>query len=304
MSLLQWKFLHPRFWPSWLGLSFLRLSIYLPFKMQLWLGARLGSLLRLFLKRRFHIARRNLEICFPELTQQQRDNLLAENQKNLGILVLETALSWWASDKTLLKRVRFEGLEHLEQAHAKGKGVIILTGHFTSMELCGRLLSLKIPGYVFFRPMKNELFNAVMFAARQRCSEGIILQNNSRLMFKLLRKGKSVWFAPDQDYGRDRSIFVNFFGHIAATVPSTARLAKMTGAAIVPYAPKREQDGSYTLRCYPAIENFPSDDEANDTQRINDILEQEIRKVPEQYFWVHRRFKTQPEGKKSQLYKD
>jgi len=165
------------------------------------------------------------------------------------------------------------------------------------MEVCGRLLGLKRPGYVFFRPMKNELFNTVMLAARQRYSEGIISQDNPRLMFKLLRKGQAVWFAPDQDYGPDRSIMLTFFDIPAATVPATGRLAKLSGAAVIPYVPSRDENGHYTLRCYPALEDFPSGDDLIDTQYINDVLEAKIKQQPEQYFWAHRRFKTQPEGK-------
>jgi len=302
MNILQWKFLHPRFWPSWLGLLLMRITVFLPVKIQLLLGNVLGALMGTFMRRRVNIAERNLALCFPELSKEQRAVLLKKNMEAMGMLLIETALSWWSSDKKLLKRVRYVGLEHLEQALNRGKGVIVVTGHYTSMEIGGRLLGLKNPGYVFFRPMKNLLLNEVMMAARKRNSEGVILRDDPRAMLRLLRQGKAVWYAPDQDFGQKLSIFATFFGVQAATIPSTGKMAKMSGAAIVPFVPKRELDGSYTLTCSPALTDYPQGDDIKDAQRINDVIEAEVRKMPEQYFWIHRRFKTQPEGKKGQLY--
>ena len=304
MTPFQKPFLHPRYWPSWLGLSLMRLSVYLPLRLQMLSGRLIAWVITPLTAPRRRVAQRNLALCFPELTEQQREDLLDENMRTMGMLLLETALSWWASDRSLAKRVRYEGLEHLEAGLAKGKGVILLTGHFTSMELGGRLIMLKKPCYVMFRELKNPLFNAVMVQARTYHSEGIVLQEDPRAMVRALRKNKIVWYAPDQDYGRKLSIFAKFFGNTAATVPATARIAKMSGAAVVPFVPRREQDGTYTLTLSPALENFPTGDDVADAQSINDLIEKEVRQSPEQYYWVHRRFKTQPEGKKGSLYKN
>ena len=304
MTPFQKPFLHPRYWPSWLGLGLMRLSVYLPVRLQMLSGRLIAWVITPLTAPRRRVAQRNLALCFPELTEQQREDLLDENMRTMGMLLLETALSWWASDRSLAKRVRYEGLEHLEAGLAKGKGVILLTGHFTSMELGGRLIMLKKPCYVMFRELKNPLFNAVMVQARTYHSEGIVLQEDPRAMVRALRKNKIVWYAPDQDYGRKLSIFAKFFGNTAATVPATARIAKMSGAAVVPFVPRREQDGTYTLTLSPALENFPTGDDVADAQRINDLIEKEVRQSPEQYYWVHRRFKTQPEGKKGSLYKN
>ncbi len=303
MNLFQWQFLHPRFWLSWIGLALMRASVMLPVRMQLVAGRCLAVLMHPFLNARKKIAKRNLELCFPEWTQQQRDELLKKNFRIMGMMMIETALSWWSSDKHLINRVNYSGLEHLEQAKAEGKGVILLTGHFTSMELGGRLMMLKTPCYVMFRQLKNPLFNAVMMKARVHHSEGIILKNDPRAMVRALRKNKVVWYAPDHDFGRKMSVFAKFFGVQAATVPATARIVKMSGATVLPFVPRRENDGSYTLTIGAPLQNFPSGDEMQDAQRINDIVEAEIRKSPEQYFWVHRRFKTQPDSEKGQLYK-
>lgn len=303
MKIFQRQFLHPRFWPSWLGLLFMRLSIYLPVKVQLLVGKGLSWIMMPLMKSRKKIARRNLELCFPELSEEQRTALLDENFRTMGMMLIETALSWWASDASLQKRVQYQGLEHLEAALAKGKGVILLTGHFTSMELGGRLIMLKKPCYVMFRELNNQLFNAVMMQARTYHSEGIVLRNDPRPMVRALKKNKVVWYAPDQDFGRKMSVFAKFFGVPAATVPATARLVKMSGAAVIPFVPRREEDGSYTLSLSAPLTNFPTGDDIADAQVINDLLEKEIRQSPEQYLWIHRRFKTQREGKKASWYK-
>lgn len=303
MKKFQWQFLHPRFWLSWLGLLLMRISVFLSPTMQLWLGKVMAALMRPAMKERRRIAARNLELCFPELNSEQRQQLLDKNQKIMGMMMIETALSWWASAASLERRVHYEGLEHLEQALAKGKGVILLSGHFTSMELGGRLIMLKQPCYVMFRKLKNPLFNEIMMAARTHYSEGIVLREDPRAMVRALRKNKVVWYAPDQDFTNKFSVFAKFFGVPASTLTATSRLVKMSGAAVVPFVPRRNEDGSYTLSLSAALDNFPIGDDLVDAQRINDLIEREIRKAPEQYLWVHRRFKTQADGKKATLYK-
>ena len=302
MNIFQKQFLHPRYWPSWLGLLLMRLSVYLPAKLQYRLGLLLGQMMQPFMRSRAKVVRRNLELCFPEMSQEERETLVKSILNNTGMMLIETAVSWWASDKQLFPRVTYDGLEHLEAAKQKGKGVILLTGHFTSMEIGGRLIMLQTPAYVMFRHLKNPLFNAVMMRSRIYHSEGIVMRDDVRAMLRALRKNKVVWYAPDQDFGPRNSIFAKFFGVTAATVPATARMVKMTGAQVVPFVPKRNEDGSYHIQIFPAWQDYPSDDDVADAQRINDWLESQIRLMPEQYFWLHRRFKTQPDGK-GRLYK-
>lgn len=302
MNIFQKQFLHPRYWLSWLGLLLMRLSVYLPAKLQYRVGMLLGHILQPFMRSRAKVVRRNLELCFPEMSQEQREVLVKTVLKNTGMMMIETAVSWWASDKQLHRRVTYEGLEHLEAAKQKGKGVILLTGHFTSMEIGGRLIMLQTPAYVMFRHLKNPLFNAVMMRSRIYHSEGIVMRDDVRAMLRALRKNKVVWYAPDQDFGPRNSIFAKFFGVTAATIPATARMVKMTKAEVVPFVPKRNSDGSYHIQIFPAWEAYPSGDDIADAQRINDWLESQIRLMPEQYFWLHRRFKTQPDGK-GRLYK-
>jgi len=296
MTDLSWQYLHPRYWPSLVGLLLMWLSIFLPVSIQNGLGSLLTFITKPLLRKKQFIAQRNLEMCFPEMPAEQRAILLEKNQKATGMMLIETALSWWASDKQLQKRVTYEGLENLEAALAKNKGVILLTGHFTSMEMGGRLIMMKNPCYVMFRHMNNKLFNAVMMRARTHHSEGIVLREDPRSMVRALRKNKVVWYAPDQDFGLKASIFAKFFGITAATIPATGRLVKMSGAIVLPFVPRRDEKGHYTLTIGKPFENYPSGDDLIDTQRVNDWLEQEIRKSPEQYLWIHRRFKTQPDG--------
>ena len=303
MNIFQWQFLMPKFWLNWLGLLLMRLSIYMPVKAQLLLGRILAWIILPMMSSRKKIAERNIELCFPELSLQQRQHLVKENFQTMGMMLIETALSWWASDAHLQKRVHYENLEYIDAALEKGKGVILLTGHFTSMELGGRLIMLKRPCYVMFKKLKNKFFNTVMMNARILHSEGIVLRDDPRAMVRALRKNKIVWYAPDQDFGRKASVFTTFFGVTAATIPATGRIVKMSGATVLPFVPRREKDGSYTISIGEALTNFPVEDDTVDAQRINDILEQEIRKSPAQYLWIHRRFKTQPESRKASLYK-
>lgn len=302
MKLLQAQFFHPRFWSSWIGLLLMRLSIYCPVQMQLWMAKMMAMLIRPAIKKRRRIAKRNLELCFPELNYDQRLQLLEKNNQTMGMMMIETALSWWASDSRLQKMVSYQGLEHLEEALAKGKGVILLTGHFTSMEIGGRLIMLKKPCHVMFRQLKNPLFNEFMMQAREHHCEGIVMQKDPRAMVRALCKNKIVWYAPDQDMGKRQSVFAKFFGVQASTIIATARIVKMSGATVIPFSPRRDENGHYTLSLGAPLTNFPSGDDLADAQLINDIIEQEIRQSPEQYLWVHRRFKTQPEGK-GMLYK-
>lgn len=281
----------------------MRLSIYLPVKIRLWLSRGLAVLMKPLMKARIAISKRNIELCFPEMTEQWRADLLDANQQSMAMLLLETALAWWASDVRLEKQVTYKGVEHLDAALAKGKGVILLTGHFTSMELGIRLMMMKTPCYVMYRQLNNPIFNRVMTKARSLHSEQTIVRDDPRVMVRALRKNKVVIYAPDQDMGAKRSIYAKFFGIQAATVPSTARIVKMSGATVIPVIAKREQDSRYTLTLGTALTDFPTGDDVVDAQQINDIIEQEIRRMPEQYLWNHRRFKTQPEGK-GLLYKN
>ncbi len=292
--------LHPKYWLTWLGLGLGWLIAQLPFSIQIVLGRFLGMLMRRMMSRRVKIARRNLELCFPDKPGDERQQLLDEHFESTGIAVVETVMSWWSADKKLKDKVTIEGLEHLQNALSQKRGVILLSGHFTTLEIGGRLLSFYSPFHVLYRQHKNPVFEYVMHRARSKHYEKAIERANMRGMMRSLKQKMAVWYAPDQNYGIEQSVFVTFFNIPAATITATSRLAAMNNSPVVPFFQERlEGSKGYRLRIYPALDNFPSGDFKADTQRINHIIEQQILKMPSQYLWTHRRFKSRPEGEAS-----
>ena len=292
------SFLAPRYWPLWLGFGVTKLMAALPFRWQLSLGRHIGGWFGRIARRRRQIAATNLTLCFPELSATQRQALLDAHFAALGIGLFETATAWWASDERLCDLVRITGTEHLEQAMARGRGVILLTGHFTTLELGARFMTGLQPFHAMYRPHKNPLYEAIQRRQREARSRMPPLPHEDlRGLLRAFRKGNAVWYAPDQNHGLRNSVFVPFFGIPACTLTATSRLATLSGAAVVPYFPRRLPDAAgYELVILPALEQFPSGDPVADATRINALLEQHIRQAPEQYLWVHRRFKTRPPG--------
>ncbi len=288
--------LAPRHWPVWLGFALLRALIVLPHGARLACGRGLGRMLFVLGRARREIATLNLALCFPDLTDDARATLLMRHFESLGIALIETALCWWGRETQLAGLARIEGLEHLRAAQARGRGVLLLTAHFTPFELAGRLLAREAPFHVVYRPHKNPLIEWVMRRARERLFERAIERRDTRGLMKSLKQGHAVWYAPDQNEDRAHSVFAPFFGVPASTLTTTARIAAASGAAVVPFLPRRLADGRYRLQLLPALDDFPSGNAETDAQRINTLFEDAIRTAPEQYLWVHRRFKTRPPG--------
>lgn len=291
--------LHPRYWPMWLGLGVLWLIIQLPYRVLLPLGRAVGWLMYLFMRERREIARINLELCFPDWSAERRKKVLRENFASNGIALFEMAMAWWWPKRRLARLARIEGLEHLQQAAAQGQGVVLMSAHFTTLEIGAALLGQKATIDGMYREHKNAAFDYVQRRGRERHNADAVAveREDVRSMLKSLRKGRAIWYAPDQDYGRKASVFVPLFGVTAATVTATATFARLGKALVVPFTQTRLADGSgYLLRVHPPLEDFPSGDDETDARRINQWVEQEILQQPEQYMWVHRRFKTRPEG--------
>lgn len=289
--------LHPRYWPTWLALGLLRLASLLPLRAQMALGRWLGRCMLRLAGRRRAIAETNLRLCFPELGQAERDDLLRRHFESLGMGFAETALSWWGSARRLRRLVRVEGMEHLEAALAGGRGVLIVAGHFTTLEIGARLLALAVPLHPMYRPHNNPLFEQIQGRARSRQSAGAIRRGDIRATVRTLKRNRAVWYAPDQDFGRRQSVFVPFMGQPAATLTATSRLAKMSGAAVVPMTQERLPGGAgYRVILEPPLEGFPSGDDETDGRRLNAVFERWVRRRPADYLWVHRRFKTRPGG--------
>lgn len=296
------SFLHPRFWPLWLGLGLLWVVVQLPYRLLLVLGICLGELMYRFARSRRHIARRNLQLCFPELNEKERERLLRKNFASTGIAFFEMAMSWWWPTARLQRLARIEGLEHLQQAQAEGQGVILMALHFTTLEIGAALLSQRHTIDGMYREHKNPVFDFVQRRGRERhnLDATAIEREDVRSMLKVLRAGRAIWYAPDQDYGRKQSLFVPWFGIDAATVTATTKFARLGRARVVPYTQERLPGGAgYKLVIHPPLEDFPGESEEADCRRINDWVEDAVRQRPEQYLWAHRRFKTRPEGEPS-----
>ncbi len=290
-------YLAPRYWLTWLALSLLWCVAHSPYRVQMALGKWIGRLFYRVAGHRRRVAEVNVSLCFPELTPDQRARFVKAHFVSVGQGLIETAMSWWSTGKRLAPLLHIEGLEHLQGALATGHGAILLSAHFTSFELGGRLLARRVPFHVMYRRHENPLFEAIMKRSREARFEKAIPREDIRAMLRSLKENKPVWFAPDQNYSAEHSAFVSFFNIPASTITSTSRLAKISGAPVVPFFTHRlPENAGYLLRLLPMLENFPSDDVQQDTQRLSTLLEAEIRRSPEQYLWVHRRFKTRPPG--------
>jgi KDO2-lipid IV(A) lauroyltransferase len=291
-------FLAPRYWPVGLGLGLMKLMAALPFRWQLATGDWIGRLLGKVARRRRQIAAINLELCFPELSPTERAALLDAHFAALGIGLFEIAMAWWMPDEKLRNLAQVAGTEHFEQALARGKGVILLTGHFTTLDLGARFMTQQQPFHAMYRPHKNPLYESAQRRQREwRCQLPPLRHEDLRGLLRAFKRGRAVWYAPDQNHGLRNSVFVPFFGIPTCTITATSRLAELSGAAVVPYFPRRLPGAAgYEITILPALENFPSGDVLADATRINALLEQYIRRAPEQYLWVHRRFKTRPPG--------
>jgi KDO2-lipid IV(A) lauroyltransferase len=282
---------------AWLAAGLLWGVTRLPFVWQLAIGRMLGRVSLALAKDRRGIALTNLALCFPELTEGERRRLLEAHFASLGIGLVETALSWWGSDRRLRKLATLTGLEHLQAALRQGRGAILLSAHFTTLEIGGRLLSLHAPFHVLYRSHKNPVIETLQRGARRRRFEKAISRDDLRGMLASLKQNRPVWYAPDQDFGSENSVFVPFFGIPAATLTATSRLARVSGAPVVPFFQRRLPGArGYELTLLAALEGFPGEDVEQDTRRITNLIEARIRLQPEQYLWVHRRFKTRPAG--------
>ena len=284
-------FLSPRYWLTWLGLGILRSVAVLPYAAQLHLGAGFGQLIRRLPLAYVRIARRNIELCLPLLPPSARTDLVNLHCQSLGIGLCETANTWWGSDRKVRNLAVIEGLKHLDAALARGRGAILIGGHFTTIEIATRILGTVVPLNVVYRPTKNALLSRTMLNSFSRHGKPIAY-DDIRAMIRALRNNEAVWYAPDQSYRNKGAAMVNFFGIPAATTTATSRLATISGAAVLTYFPERlPGTAGYRVVIGPALNNFPGANAQGDAQRFNTLLEACIRTIPDQYLWVHRRFK-------------
>jgi KDO2-lipid IV(A) lauroyltransferase len=292
----------PAQWPAWLGIGLAWLVARLPWALQRVLGRLIGTLLFAAMRERRNVARRNIALCFPELDAGARDALARASFGELGIGLFEFARAWWGSVAPMRRGLRVEGLEHLAAARADGRGVIVVSGHFTTLEISARLMCDHAPLAGMYRPHNQGAMEWAVKRGRLRYATAMFTREELRPALKHLKQGGLLWFAPDQDTRRGESVFVPFFGHPAYSLTSTHQLARLSGAAVIAFSHVRREDGGYTLTLSPALEDFPSSDATADTARVIAAIESMVREAPTQYLWIHRRFKRQPDGR-GELYR-
>ena len=292
-----YKYWAPQYWPTWIGLGCLRLICLLPHRAALAIGRIFGRLAHLIGGERRAIVRRNIELCFPELSTEECNALTYQHFLALGMSIIELGQGRWASDRTIQKLCDLENIEYLLEPLAAGKGVILLSAHFTTLEISGRAVRLAGATYdAVYRRNRSEFITEILRSGRERSAASTIEKRDIKTMVRRLRAGAAVWYAPDQSYKRKGAEVVPFFGVPTMHTTATSTLARLGKAVVVPFFPRRMPDGRYLLKCLPALEDFPSDDPVEDVMRYVHILEEQIRECPEQYFWIHRKFKDLPEG--------
>ncbi|MDI9246703.1 LpxL/LpxP family Kdo(2)-lipid IV(A) lauroyl/palmitoleoyl acyltransferase [Marinobacter sp. CHS3-4] len=298
------RYVHPRWWPTWLLISVMWLVAQLPLKAQYSIGRTIGGLSWRFMKSRRHITEVNIRLCFPELTEQQQANLVKDSFCANGIGLMELGVAWFRNPRDFLDITQVHGLQNLNDALAKGKGVLLLGGHYSTLDLGGSLVTEFIDADVMQRDHNNPLINAVMTRARERRYGKVLDSKNLRGLLKQLKHNRTVWYATDQDYGHKDIVFAPFFGIPAGSITATSRIAGRSGCQIVPFSHFRRENGpGYDIYFYPAIADYPTGDDLEDATLINKAVETEIRKHPEQYLWMHRRFKTRPSKQDPDLYR-
>lgn len=287
---------HPYWWPTWFGVGIYWLIGQLPWNFLLAIGRTIGRLFWLLGGSRKETALRNIQMCFPDLSKDQQEDLAKKAILSTGEALTEMAGTFSNKRIDLGKRLEILGRENLEQPLSEGKGVLLLGMHFNTIDVGSRLLGKVRPFSVVYRPNTNPVFDQVIKESRSEV-EHYIDRDDLRGLVRHLKSGKAVWYAPDQDYGIKHAVFAPFFGVPAATITATSRIARMSGATVVPIAHYRLPGGRYRIEIGEALTDFPTKDDLADATKVNATIEHYVKKMPEQYLWVHRRFKHQPDGR-------
>jgi KDO2-lipid IV(A) lauroyltransferase len=287
-------------WPKWILVGCLWIVARLPIGAVFMVGRMIGFLGYHLAKSRRHITEVNIAKCFPELSAQQQQALVRENFVHTGIGAVEIALPWLNPSRDLADRFKIEGVEHLNAAHELGNGIVLVGAHYTTIDITSQPLGAFGFVDVMYRLNKNPVWESLQYSGRKAFFDGVVERSDMRQILKRLKQGRAMWYAADQDYGIKHSVFAPFFGIDAATITVSSRLAIKNKSAVLMLHQFRDlKSKTWTLKFAPMLNDFPSGDDLADATRLNAMLEAEVKSVPAQYLWMHRRFKTRPIGEPS-----
>lgn len=279
----------------YLAVGLLWLLHWLPLPVTRAIGNILGRLLYAFGRERREVAKINLRLCFPDKSEDEIDRLARAHVIAFACAAIDRVFAWWSSAPRLRRLCRVTGIEHLKDP--AGRPVIMLCPHFVGLDAAATRLLMDVLACSVYSAQKNEVINRLLYRGRTRFNETILLsrQDGMRKIVKALKDGYPFYYLPDQDFGPKESIFVPFFGVQAATIPALSRLVRLTGACVVPIIVRQVPTG-YDVEVMPPWENFPGASVEEDTAFMNRFIESQVLRMPEQYFWLHKRFKTRPPG--------
>ena len=276
------------------------LAHWLPLAAIAALGNLVGDAAFWLIPERRRVTRINLAMCFPQMAADARERLARAHFRAFMRSFVEHALLWWAPRERIVRLIKVEGLERLRAL--SGQPVILAAPHFVGLDAAYTRLGCEIPIAGLYARQKDPVYDRLLLRGRTRfgLSKAIPRQDGVRAVIASIRSGLPFYYAPDLDFGRKDAVFVPFFGVTAATITGVSRLAKLTGAKVMPCVARMlPGGGGYVVSILPAWENFPTDDVEADTRRVNAFIEAQVLTMPEQYYWVHKRFKTRPEGEPS-----
>ena len=296
--MLNTEFIHPKFIPTWILILFMRIGVFIPFNFQVLIGKTIGKLIYPFMHKLRSTAYSNISHCFPDKKQNQVNLLVKRHFEAIGVSFFETANAYYGSDKKIRKLLTITNENFFQDALKEEGGIILLCSHFMPLMLGSRALLINYTIANIYRPQNNKLFDRIMVQGYKKNGAVMIKSTDTRSIIKAINNSLPIWYAPDQDLGKNNSVFAPFFGIQTATASATARLAKNNNTRVIPYSFIRTKKG-YTMSFEKPIANYPSNDPIQDATIVNQILEKQIIKSPEQYLWIHRRFKTRPNDEKN-----
>ncbi len=296
--MLNIKFIHPKFFLTWILILLMRIGVFIPFSTQVFIGKFIGKAIYPFMSKWRSTAYSNISHCFPEKKQAQVNTLVKKHFEAIGISLFETANAYYASDNKINKLLTIKKEHHFTDALKQEGGIIILCAHFMPLMLGSRALLINHTIANIYRPQNNKLFDQAMVKGYKKNGAVMIKSTDTRSIIKAINNSLPIWYAPDQDLGKNNSVFAPLFGIQTATSSTTARLAKNDKTRVIAYSFIRTSKG-YEMSFEKPLSGFPSNDPIIDATITNKILEKQINNTPEQYLWIHRRFKTRPEGAES-----